>query len=160
MNSLMVEEAADEILEGVEREHLPAAVLWAEGEAHHLARSHFVVGVIWTILGRDCQAEQAFRKALDINSEDIATLLETARCLDRQGKATEAMIYAADAAIVAPGMPEVLDLLAILFLKCDATGRAKFARLQNLPAAEASNLTESIRSLFVKFTDREEESRG
>lgn len=83
-------------------ELLPAVQQIAEGGGRSMGFSHFTAGLILRILHRLEDAEQAFRRANELQPGVINTLREIVRCLGEQNKHSEALPFAREAVNVAP----------------------------------------------------------
>lgn len=141
-------ESAVPIYERLEGELLPSARAWAEGEAKHMAMSHFVVGVISRILSRPEEAELALREANRLQPGMLNTLRELVRCLGEQDRSAEALPFAEEAAKVAPMDAGAWGNLAMCLIQCGKMEEAREALREALLIDPEDPINRTIRDNY------------
>ena len=129
----------------LEGELLPRALQWTEGETRQMAFPHFVVGVIYRILGNRQQAEPFFMEANRLQFGVLDTLLEIVRCLGEQGRAQEALPFAREAVEVAPLDAGAWGNLAMCLIQCGEREEARRALHEALLIDPADPINRTIR---------------
>ncbi len=92
-----------------------------------MAFAHFARGLILRVQLRREEAEQSFRKANELDPDNIATLRSLVACLGEQGKDREALVFARQANEVDPVDAGAWGNLAMCLIQCRQREEARKA---------------------------------
>lgn len=133
------------------QELLPAATQILEGAGRQISFAHFTVGLILRILHRLDEAEQAFRKANELQRGVINTLRELVRCLGEQDKHREALPFAREAVEVEPLDAGAWGNLAMCLIQCGERGEARRAIDEAISLDPQDPINRYIRDNFDSY---------
>jgi len=108
-------------------ELLPKVIQIANGAGREMSIAHFTLGLTLRVLRRREDAESEFRKAIDLQPENINTLSELVRCLGEQDKNEEALPFARKAVELAPKNGCAWGDLAMCLIQCNQRQAARNA---------------------------------
>ena len=133
------------------QELLPVATQIMEGAGRQMSFAHFTVGLILRILHRRDEAEQAFRKANELQHGMINTLRELVRCLGEQDKHREALPFAREAVEVAELDAGAWGNLAMCLIQCGERAEARRAIDEAISLDPQDPINRYIRDNFESY---------
>ena len=151
LQALKVEQGLLPLFNRLNQELLPVATQIMEGAGRQMSFAHFTVGLILRILHRRDEAEQAFRKANELQHGMINTLRELVRCLGEQDKHREALPFAREAVEVAELDAGAWGNLAMCLIQCGERAEARRAIDEAISLDPQDPINRYIRDNFESY---------